>query len=234
MTRIAVYKHLGQVWYDSLAEVVTDLTTGHNTYVRNGETENRLRYYLGNIVLFNVRYRDIFRAGGAETLYPALFKEAPALQKEKSALKSLEDALDRRGRLGDYDIQCISVNDSFCVHGRVFDGLNDVRKNVELYMRRRREPSESKHYQHRLGDVHVLCYYEPFPIFDSSDWGEDRTYCNFFFKNWRFGVSDFRRIDEIPDDGNLNKANERLPFVNEMPLLYYPGDGDSMLLVTAK
>ena len=236
MDPIAVKRYIGQVWYDSLAEVVEDFTTGDNAYVNaySGKRENRLEVYIGSVILYNVRYRDILRAGGAEALYPVLFREAPMLRQETKALRSLERSLDERLPLGNYDIQCLSVDDSFTVHGRVYDGLTDVKAHIEWYMRRNRDPYRANRYHHLPGDVHVLCNYEPYPIFDSSDLGDDRDYCNYFFNNRPYADADFGRISGMPAGGNFDKALESLTCVDELSLLYYPGDGNTMLLVTAK
>ena len=57
-------------------------------------------------------------------------------------------------------------------------------------------------------DVQILCDYMPYPVFDSSDWGDNRDYCNYC------------------------TAYERLTCVDELSLLYCDGDSASMLLVT--
>lgn len=234
MTKIAVPRYVGQVWYESLAEIVEDFTTGENSFVNayNGRRENRLSTYIGGVILYNTCYRDILRAGGAEALYPVLFKEAPALRAEKSALWSLEQALDGQGPIAKYDIQCLSIHDSFTVHGRVYDGLADVEKNIELYMRDRRDAYVNRFFQYTPGDVHILCNYAPYPIFDSSDFYEDRTYNNYFFKAIPFNTKDLDIIDKIPFGTNFSKAHEKLPCVDELSLLYYPSEGVTMLLVT--
>ena len=235
MSRIAVYRSAGRVWYDSLAEVVEDFTTGDNVYtnVFNGRQENRLGGHIGDVVLYNVRYRDICRAGGADALYMVLFREAPALKEEKSALRDLERALDRWGKPGNYDIQCLSVDDSFSVHGHVFNGLDDVRSNVEWFMHRGR-PFRAKNDHPLPSDVRILCDYMPYPVFDSSDWGDNRDYCNYFFKAGRFDASEMDWVSGMPITDNYSKAHERLTCVDELSLLYCDGDSDSMLLVTPK
>ena len=236
MRRIAVYRHAGKVWYDSFAEIVEDFCHGKDAIanVRDGRKENRLWAYIGGIALYNVCYRTILRNEGVNALLSVLFKEAPAFQLEDKAIECLKSAVKCRGTFGDYDIQCLSTDDSFCAHGRTFNGLDDVRENIEWYMRRRKEPKMSHRHQPHLYDVHILCNYEPYPIFDSSDWGEDRTYCNFFFKRIGFTSDDFRIIADIPDEGNFKKTHEHLACVNEMPLLYYPGDGNTMLYTSLR
>ena len=84
MNRIAVNRQAGRVWYEDFASFVEDLTTGGNTYVNayNGKTGNRLEYYIADVILYNVRYRDILRARGIDALMAVLFDEAPAFREE--------------------------------------------------------------------------------------------------------------------------------------------------------
>lgn len=41
-------------------------------------------------------------------------------------------------------------------------------------------------------------------------------------------------IDSMKTYGNNNKVSEYMECVSEMPVLYYEGDGSSMLLVTPR
>ena len=46
--------------------------------------------------------------------------------------------------------------------------------------------------------------------------------------------SDLKMIDSMKTYGNNNKVSEYMECVSEMPVLYYEGDGSSMLLVTPR
>lgn len=221
MTHIAVNRPIGQVWYHRFSDIVEDLST-------------HLWAYIGDIVLFNVRYRDILREKGRDGLLAALFAEAPAFRADAKAIDRLNGALDRWGPLADYDIQCLSVRDTFRVLGQTFQGLDDVRGRIDWFKWDDSEPRPSKSRQSRADSLQILCNYEPYPIFDSSDWGDDRIYSNFFFQNRPFSAADFREVDGIDAKTNFCKAHDDLPHVEERPLLYYPGDGPTMLLVSPK
>lgn len=221
MTNIAVNRPIGQVWYDRFSDIVEDLST-------------HLWAYIGDIVLFNVRYRDILREKGRGGLFATLCVEAPPFRRDTEAIRHLEGALDRWGQLADYDIQCLSVQDTFCVLGQTFQGLDDVTRKTDWFLWGDREPRPSKRRQPRFDSAQILCNYEPYPIFDSSDWGDDRIYSNFFFQKRPFSAADFREIAGVEAKSNFCKAHDNLPHVEDRPLLYYSGDGPTMLLVTPK
>lgn len=221
MTKIAVNRLVGQVWYDRFSDIVEDLSTD-------------LWAYMGDIVLFNVRYRDVLREKGRDGLFKALFEEAPAFRRDTEAIRHLEGALDRWGPVADYDIQCLSVRDTFEVLGQTFQGLDDVKGRIDWFMRGEREAHPSRRRESRSAPIQILDNYEPYPIFDSSDWGDDRDYCNFFFQKRPFSAADFQEIAGINAKSNFCKAHDNLPHVEERPLLYYTGDGETMLLVTPK
>lgn len=222
MNRIAVDTYIGPVWYDSFADVVANFSPGGELYL-----------YINDVVRFNVCYRDYLRAHGIDALIDLLCEQAPAFRKETAAIKTLREKVEKWGPLADYDIQCLSTDDSFTILGHRFDGLDDVRRSVEKYHRCESYDFDAKKYD-KLNDIHILCDYEPYPIFDSSDLGDDRKYCNYFFLPRQFTEDDIARIDAMPTFGNNSKVSERLEHISEMPLLYYRGDGSSMLLVSAK
>ena len=229
MPPIAIYHHPDRIWYPDFAAIVKDFTNGDETC-----TENGLWAYIGNIVLYNVRYRDILRQKGVDGILETLFAEAPAFRHQTNVIQYLCSSVDRHGRLADYDIQCLSVQDTFRVHGREFHGLDEVKGKVDWYLRNGGEPQAVRPQGFRFDPLRILCNYEPYPIFDSSDWSDGRTFCNYFFLMRQFHLPDFKQIGSMWNDWNFCKAHERLPRVGECPLLYYPGDGESMLLVTPK
>ena len=221
MTKIAVNRLIGQVWYDRFSDIVEDLSTD-------------LWAYIGDIVLCNVRYRDILREKRRECLLATLFEEAPAFREDAEAIRHLEGALDRWGPLADYDIQCLSVRDSFDVFGQTYQGLDDVKGRIDWFMRGEGDARPSRRRESRSDPVQILDNYEPYPIFDSSDWGDDRDYSNFFFQKRPFSTADFREIAGIDAKSNFCKAHDNLLHLEERPVLYYQGDGNTMLLVTSE
>ncbi len=231
MARIAVNKPFGPVWYDNLADAVKDLTTFVSF---DGRIYNQLPTFIDDIVLFNVCYRDILRTEGLDRLLSVLFEEAPALKDETEAVEALRGEIQRWGPLGDYDIQCLSIKDEFTVFGHRFDGLDSVRQSVEVFQRDRWHHVFKRNDFVSVPGIHVLCSYEPYPVFDSSDIGDDREYCDYYFLQRPFSESDCARIEAIPARGDNEKYSDDLTHVDEMPVLYYSGFGQSMLLVKPK
>lgn len=230
MARIAVNKLFGPVWYDSFADVVTDLTA-YETF--GGKIYNQLPTFIDDIVLFNVCYRDILRKEGLDKLLTVLFEEAPTFKNESEAIEELRKKVEEWGPLGNYDIQCLSVKDSFTVFGHRFNGLNSVWQSVEVFQRDERYMFKRDKFVSIPG-IHVLCNYEPYPQFDSSDADDDREYCNYFFLQRPFSDADCALIEAIPNPGNNEKYSDSLENVDEMPMLYYGGTGEAMILVTPK
>lgn len=231
MNRIAIKRYSGPVWYKSFADVVTDFTTGLQGNRQGGSAA--LFLYIGNMIRFNVCYRDFLRLHGVDTLVKLLCEQAPVFSRDLKAIDALREEVLEWGVLGNYDIQCLSIHDSFVVHGHSFQDLFDVARSVELYQSCGREAFSSAT-NTPPKSIHVLCDYMPYPVFDSSDYGDNRIYRNYFFLRKPFSAGDFRTIARLPYQENYCKVSERLDIINEMPMLYYVGDGDTMLLATPK
>ena len=235
MNRIAVYGYPGKVWFDSFAEIVAELTSEKNSFKMygTGPVGNYLYVYIGGIIQYNVMFRDYLRTNGADALIELLCEMAPAFRNETEAIASLKKKMLEWGPLGNYDIQCLSVDDEFSVLGHEFKGLDEVRRSVEIYQRSERYCFKTNNYI-ILNGIHIACNYEPYPTFDSFDSADDREYCNYFFLSCCFDKSDLKMIDSMKTYGNNNKVSEHMKCIAEMPVLYYEGDGPSMLLVTPR
>lgn len=233
MNKIAVYTYSGKVWYDNLAEVVEEFTTGDNVYKNayNGETENRLYPYLEGVVCYNVCYRDALRSKTADEFIDQLICEAPALQKEVNSVNKLRAFIDRWKPNDNYDIQCLSVKDPFMVLGHQFANFMDMRQSVEKCVR-----DDGRSYDRddpvRLDDIHILCNYKPYPTFGGDSAGD--SYDNFFFKKTPFSESEIKEVLEIEGRFNYLKAHEHLENVDNMPLLYRNNYSEAILLVMSR
>ena len=84
---------------------------------------------------YNVMFRDYLRTIGADALIELLCEMAPAFRNKTEAIASLKEKMQRWGSLGNYDIQCLSVDYEFSVLGHEFEGLDEVRRSVEIYQR---------------------------------------------------------------------------------------------------
>lgn len=136
-------------------------------------------------------------------------------------------------KLADYDIQCYNIKDKITIHGHTFNGLQDIREHIELFGREGHDglhcwsPTEVEPYK----DVHIGHFYENYPVFDSYDLGDDRTYQNYIFRNTPITESDMKNAFGISHRANFCMVHENI--LEEMlPILYYSGDGQYMLLAT--
>ena len=198
------------------------------------ETYSISRYALCEIVQYNTCYRNHLRRHGVEDLIVRLTEEAPQLKEEKVLLHRLREWAAEE-KLADYDIQCYNIKDKVTILGHSFNGLKDIREHVELYGRDGYDglhcwsPTEVEPYE----DVHVGHFYESYPIFDSSDLCDDRTYQNYIFRAAPITEADMKEALRISHGINFSMVHETISEEN-LPILYYKGDGKYMLLATKR
>lgn len=199
----------------------------------NRETYSISRYVLCEIVQYNICYRNHLRNFGVEDLIVRLIKEAPQLKEEEVLLHYLREWASEE-KLADYDIQCYNIKDKVTILGHTFNGLKDIQEHVEFYgLNEYRSlhywaPAEVKPYK----DVHVGHLFENYPIFDSSDLCDDRTYQNYIFRTAPITEEDMIEAFHTFHGFNFCMVHENIP-EERLPILYYRGDGKYMLLATA-
>lgn len=76
-------------------------------------------------------------------------------------------------------------------------------------------------------------FYASYPIFDSYDIGDDRTYQNYIFTDAPIDVAKLKEISEIRHNYNYCMVHEHIP-EHLLPILYYRGEGDYMILAQKK
>ena len=67
--------------------------------------ENGDIFHLGDIMQYNIRYRDYLRKYGIDKLVELMLHEAPALREEEQAVAEISKRYKRMGGIADYDIQ---------------------------------------------------------------------------------------------------------------------------------
>ncbi len=133
----------------------------------------------------------------------------------------------------DVIIRSVSIMDDIEILGHVFHGLKDIQEYVEMslyksYSRGQATPRELKAYC----SVHVGEMWMPYPCFDAEDYAnENRTYQNFVLRQRPITQDDMKTLSELPSKGNECRISESMP-AEVLPLLYYVGEGDTMLLAT--
>lgn len=192
-------------------------------------------YMFPEIVQYNVFYRDYLRANGMDALIELIIEEAPELGNERGTLNYLRSWWSQQKRIADYDIQCYHINDSITVLGHHFNGLEDVMTHCMIFGRASFfgidcfKPSVVDEYS----DIHIGELYENYPKFDSFDSGDDRAYHNFIFRTNPISEREMKKVFNIPHKSNFCMVHENIPF-DCLPVLYYVGDGDYMLLASEK
>ncbi len=191
-------------------------------------------YVLCEIVQYNICYRNYLRRQGIDELIVHLIDEAPQLREEKLLLNRLREWAAEE-KLADYDIQCYNIKDKISILGHTFNGLKDIRRHIELSGRSGYgslhcwSPAEKESYD----DVHIGHFYENYPVFDSSDLCDDRTYQNYIFRSTPITEEDMKSAFKTFHGFNFCMVHEEIP-QEMLPILYYRGDGKYMLLATAK
>jgi len=124
-----------------------------------------------------------------------------------------------------------SIHDDVEILGHTFHGLTDIMQHVEMSLCR--EYSHDGVRRMAAGkrcEVHVGELCDPYPCFDSSDYGsENRSYSNFIFRNHPILLNDMRRLSELPGQINNCRVTEDVP-QDMRPMVYYSGEGSVMLV----
>ena len=75
--------------------------------------------------------------------------------------------------------------------------------------------------------------YMDYPKFDIYDECDNRSYDNYIIRREIITNSDMERLSEVPGPFSASRMHERIP-TRLLPIFYYGGDGDYMLLATKK
>lgn len=191
-------------------------------------------YTLTKIVQYNIPYRDYLRNNGIDALVAAIIEEVPQLAADNASLNYLREWAANQ-KLAHYDIQCHNIKEKVTILGHTFNGLQDILMHTQLYAREGYgglqcyAPSNID----KSDTVHIGKIYKNYPVFDSSDYSDDRTYRNYLFRHVPITESDIKALSQVPCSFNFCMVHENIP-VNLLPILYYDGDGDYMLLAKNK
>lgn len=224
MTKIRIPKY-GNGTFDSLRDAYQRLKKdpyGWRSYV------------FEDLVQYNICYRDILRVLGLNALKEFMFNEVPKLRNEQEIFKDLEETCLKGKFLAEYDIQCYDIHEPITIMGHTFCDLADIQSHVEIDA----TPSMNLLIYTRddvipYPDIHIGELYDGYPKFDSSDDCDDRTYQNYFFRKLTLTNEDVHETFQINHGSNFCMAHEHIP-QELLPILYYEGDGDYMLLASAK
>ena len=71
--------------------------------------ENKDTFHLGDIMQYNIRYRDYLREYGIDKLVEQMLREAPMLRQDEKAVMEIYKRHERMGEIADYNIQCYDI-----------------------------------------------------------------------------------------------------------------------------
>ncbi len=191
---------------------------------------------LRNIVQYNVRFRRILQNKDVGLLIFHLTNEDASLG-HRYFEKHLLDLYNyfNNNPIADYNIQCYNIKDDVTILGHTFHGLDDIVKHIEISC----ECKDSETYIYRpdeleeYPDIHVGCIYEHYPVFDIFDMGDRRTYQNYIFRKESITDDELTKTLKINHNFNFCMVHEEID--NDLlPILYYSGDGNYMLLATKR
>lgn len=192
-------------------------------------------FTLAEIVQYNICYRDYLREFGIKSLADRLIGESAELKDDKAALDYLYEWRQEEQHIADYDIQCYNIKDDITILGHTFHGLKDIIGHRGIIGKEFFSGFEcfTPEKTEKYPDIHIGEIYQNYPIFDSYDLSDDRTYQNYIFRNKAISEEDMRVAFQIPHESNFRMVHENIP-QELLPILYYSGDGKYMLLATSK
>ncbi len=132
-------------------------------------------------------------------------------------------------------VRSVSIHDDVKILGHVFHGLDDIKSHVEMSL-------YDEHFS--CGDpqscepksecmVHVGELWQRYPCFDSEDYMyENRSYQNYIFRFHKITKFNMRMLAYLPGWYNCKRVSWLLPWWY-LPMVYYEGDGDTMLVATS-
>lgn len=198
-----------------------------------------LYVYILHIVMYNIRFRDCLRSKGIDDVIQMLIDEAPIIALDFKGVNYLKQVwLERlKEHIADYDIRCLPKDSKIDIKGYRFDGLDDINAQVEMSGNPRHSFSKwyaRKEYKHNSSGLHVGNIWESYPVFDSYDSSDGRSYNNYIFsKNTITEEIMELYCKQVRMYSDACMVHENIP-VALLPILYYNGDSNYVLLATSK
>ena len=198
-----------------------------------------LYVYIEEIVLYNIRFRDCLREKGLEGVIKMLINEAPTIAHDTKALNYLREKWTDRMKehIADYDIQCLPKDRLILINDYLFNGLDEIDAHSEMSgnpTHRFCKWYSREGYIHNPAGLHVGNIWESYPKFDSFDDCDNRRFNNYVISKDPLTEE---KMDEycnrIGTSGNACMVHEHIP-EELLPVLYWDGDSDNVLLATAK
>lgn len=217
-------------------------------YYLKTRVEHNVKFVLQDVVQCNVRYRNYLRENGYEATIGKLKSEAPSLKCIEGAFSVIEqwwEKTEENGGLGNYDIQCYELNDTFTLLGEKFNGLESVRnivnasewnksvgdlyEKLDKYSRMSEEERFPDNRVNKKSSLFAAEIWEPYPCFDSSDsLYENRRFQCYFVRSHKINEEFFKHLH---NKSLQNVVKEDIDN-SELPMVYYDGDSPVMYVMS--
>lgn len=183
-------------------------------------------YYLTDVILYNVCLRNQLRKLGAQALVDELSKMVEPNKDLKRAMTYFVDSWQDK-QIADFDIQFVSIYEDLDFGFTTVSGLQELKSMVEKSIYRDGDIDSRKEAQGGL--IHAGEVWDSYPVFDSGDLGDNRTYQNYIIRDRPITYLEMRAIACVHSRYDYCKLHETTP-EDLLPMVYYRGDGGFMLM----
>lgn len=189
------------------------------------------QYALHDLVFHNIPIRDRLRELGLRALLDELKYIHPLDNLDdifNSFYKMWNDVV-----LSNFDIQLYRIDEVVSLWGQEIGNYERIKNSAEICSDHggayRIKDECDVDWDYHVGEIS-----QPYPCFDSEDWAnEDRYYQNFIIRQKPITEEEMKSFYELAMRGNYSRLHENTP-EDMLPILYYKGDGDFMLVGTKK
>ena len=130
-------------------------------------------------------------------------------------------------------VRLAKIDEDVELLGHVFHGLQDIEAHVELSLYKDiSRGTASVRKPEAVCEVHVGEQWYPYPCFDAEDFAnEDRTYRNYIFRREPLTQADMQALSDFPAQNNYCRIQQEM-HADMLPMVYYCGDGPTMVVAT--
>lgn len=212
-------------------------------YIHNG-LEHNISFAIREIVQSNVIYRNYLRENGYKATVDKLKCEAPILARISDAFEVLDNwwrKVEAKGGLGNYDIQCYELTDSFMVFGKKIKGLDSLRKIVNTSRMNGDDENFSNNKKsiwpffdkrrNKFSSLYAAEIWERYPCFDSWDYlNENRRFQCYYIRDHKLCDDFFNDNSQVDIQCVVSEDLNN----SDLPIVYYDGESNVMYVITQR
>lgn len=189
-------------------------------------------YVFEDVVLHNSWLRDILRRDGAESFIADLSAIRPVSDGLKWVMgKFVEYWKDKQ--IGNYDIQVLPIVDPLRIGSMTLEDIFQIKSHVESSIYAADFHRDVYHLEPHTDNLHVGKVWDSYPVFDSFDVGDNRTYQNYIIRDYVIPDEEMKRFASILGPINGCRVHEWIP-EDLLPMVYYRGGGGFMTVAAKR